>query len=823
MKTDLYSVQETIEQQQRDNTLHRFQSDLINKQQIHQESATYYGNPLLKRAIDPFAMAIEEYVEESLAGKAGNNATAVKFIKDMNSDKVAFIAAKTLIDRLSAKTRVTDIAINIGQAIEDEQKFASFQAKFPFLFTKVINEASDSRKRKRQNINAAANRFDKDWVGWSKSHKVHIGTKLIDLFIKSTNFAEISSRRTAKKRSERIIIPTASVCEFIEKHENLASLLQPQYLPMVVEPEAWTGPYGGGYLTQYTRPLPLVKTSNRHYLEELEDMTDEMAEVYEAINHIQSTPWMVNPFVLVTFQILFERGLSVAGLPSREDIPVPPSPLSREQNSKELDDATKEKFKRWKKEATAIYEENIRLKSKRLQTAKTKSIAEQFALYDRIWFPHQFDFRGRVYPVPMFLNPQGTSLSKGLLQFADGKPLGTEEAAGEFLIHGANCFGFDKVSMQERVDWVEQNHDRILSVAASPLDNLWWAKEADDPWCFLAWCNEYAGYVQDGFDHVSYLPIAKDGSCSGLQHFSAALRDPVGAKAVNLIPADKPADIYQTVIDKVIRMVQADIHTEHAEIARLWLEFGMTRKTAKRSTMTMVYGSTQFSGRAFVQEYITDATERRKQENPQYVSPLKGIEFDASVYLADKVWTAINETVIAAKDGMDYLQSCARQLAQQNLPIIWHTYDGFPIMQNYPNMRSRRVRTMLGDNVVKLNIREPDQNRLDSRKQTNGISPNWTHGNDGCHLRMTVNLAAAQDNPVTHFAMVHDSFGCHAADVPMLGACLRAAFVELYDQYDPLEDFKVQTENAANINLPPVPNKGALDVTAVNDSEFFFA
>ena len=52
-----------------------------------------------------------------------------------------------------------------------------------------------------------------------------------------------------------------------------------------------------------------------------------MSEVYEAINHIQSTPWTVNPYTLVVFQMIYEKGLSVAGLPAREDIPLPPSPL----------------------------------------------------------------------------------------------------------------------------------------------------------------------------------------------------------------------------------------------------------------------------------------------------------------------------------------------------------------------------------------------------------------------------------------------------------------------------------------------------------------
>ena len=86
---------------------------------------------------------------------------------------------------------------------------------------------------------------------------------------------------------------------------------------------------------------------------------------------------------------------------------------------------------------------------------------------------------------------------------------------------------------------------------------------------------------------------------------------------------------------------------------------------------------------------------------------------------------------------------------------------------------------------------------------------------------MIVNLAAY--NGVSHFSVIHDSFGCHAADVPMLNACIRQAFVNLYVDYDPLADFKSQTEQAANINLPPLPDKGDLDVTVVTDSEFFFA
>lgn len=825
MTNDLYLTQEALEKESRAMTIQRFNAQLTEKIQKEEESATYYGAPLMKRAIEPMITALEDSIKEAKAGKSGPRLGAVSIIieEELDLAVVAYMTAKTIIDKLTSRTnKLQTVAVIISKNIEDELRYASFQKQHPWLFKKLINEIENTRARKRQNLVAAYNRYCDQWVSWSEHQRLHLGMFLVDLFMQNTGFIEILTKREDKNKTYKIVVPSAEVIEFIEKNHDAAQMLNPVYLPMVVPPVDWTGPRGGGYLTINTNPLTLIKTKNRNYLEELENMPEQMAPVYEAINHIQRTPWKVNEFVLAAFQIVHDRGLSVAGLPDSEDIPLPPVPLSPDQDSSKLTDEEKAKFKAWKKAATAVYEENVRIKSKRLMTSKIRAIAEKFCIYDCIYFPHTMDFRGRIYPTPMYLNPQGNSLAKGLLQFADGKPLGTNEAACELAIHGANCYGYDKASMQERVDWIEENQDRILQAATDPMGDLWWAKEADDPWSFLAFCREWWGFCQDGYDHVSYIPIAKDGSCSGLQHFSAALRDPEGGNAVNLIPSDRPADIYQTVINKTIDKVSHDLTlNEYKEIAQLWLDYGMSRKTAKRTTMTRVYGSTLYSARAFVQEYIMDNDAKRRQEDPKYVSVLNGREFEAAVYLAKHVWSSINETVIAAKDGMDWLQECARELASENLPIVWTTIDGLPVMQNYHDMAKRRVKTKFGDQLVYLTVQEAIKNKLDRRRQGNGISPNWVHANDGCHLRMTVNLAAF--NGVTHFAMIHDSFGCHASDVEMLGACLRETFVELYVENDPLQRFKDEGEALIGRSLPDLPSKGNLDVTQVRDSEFFFA
>ena len=48
----------------------------------------------------------------------------------------------------------------------------------------------------------------------------------------------------------------------------------------------------------------------------------------------------------------------------------------------------------------------------------------EFAKEARFYFPHNVDFRGRAYPMHPHLNHLGADLARGLLQFAEGRPLG---------------------------------------------------------------------------------------------------------------------------------------------------------------------------------------------------------------------------------------------------------------------------------------------------------------------------------------------------------------------------------------------------------------
>jgi DNA-directed RNA polymerase len=75
-----------------------------------------------------------------------------------------------------------------------------------------------------------------------------------------------------------------------------------------------------------------------------------------------------------------------------------------------------------------------------------------------------------------------------------GKELG-ERGAAWLAVHGANLWGYDKVDLDGRIDWVEDLTGNLsLPRLKTPLGHKWWA-DADKPWQFLAFCFEWAGYL----------------------------------------------------------------------------------------------------------------------------------------------------------------------------------------------------------------------------------------------------------------------------------------------------------------------------------------
>lgn len=234
------------------------------------------------------------------------------------------------------------------------------------------------------------------------------------------------------------------------------------------------------------------------------------------------------------------------------------------------------------------------------------SIANHFK--DQVlWFPHNMDFRGRVYPLPPYFNHMGADLARSLLVFARGKPLG--RAGFDWLkLHCINLTGLKKrESVEERLQYAEEIMDLILDSAENPLTGQRWFLKSDEPWQTFSACVEIRNALRHPGGpekYVCHLPIHQDGSCNGLQHYAAIGRDVLGAAAVNLTPADKPQDVYSEIAAIVERKRRED--AERGDKVAAVLDGFVNRKVVKQTVMTTVYGVTQYGAAKQIARQLKD-------------------------------------------------------------------------------------------------------------------------------------------------------------------------------------------------------------------------
>jgi len=821
-----FQQQVQLEEKMRTDGVDRFWSIHQRNREKKSETGIRSVKRLLNAHLMPMVKAIKSFIEEAQGGQAGRKHSAVQFITKLEPEAVALLTVCTVLDGLSSQKKFITVAREVARLIQDEVAYRHFADVDPISHSYLLKRCQSDNQYQRNKARMKTNMKGRqiEFEDWPLDVEVKVGTKLVDLMVQSVGLIRLGTVQYGEKQREKVILPTEETMEWLKKEDARCSLLSPMYLPTIIPPRPWTSPFDGGYWTQRVRPLKMVKgfSVSKEYLNELGE--HEIEPIYDALNAMQNTAWSINTKVLSVVQELWQSGSELGGIPTSDNYPLPTRPafLENEDYTKEhWTDEEMKAFKEWKRDAADMYTLNTKNKSLRLQFVKTLHIAELFENEETIFFPHQMDFRGRVYAVPLFLNPQGADLSKGLLEFAHCVPINDEVDANWLAIHGANTFGEDKCSLNDRVKWVHTNEQEILSVSDDPYNNRFWC-EADKPWQFLAFCFEWAAFRKEGYGFMSSLPVQMDGSCNGLQHFSAMLRDSIGGEAVNLLPSDKPSDVYGIVAEKVHERVLADVHSEDESIvsfAKGWLKHGITRKVTKRPVMTLSYGATAFG---FKEQVFEDTVKPFKAKVSREEFPWKGSGWKAAAYMGELIWQCVAKVVIAARGVMEWLQTAAKTASKEELPVRWYTPDGMPIVQSYPQVTSKRFNLTFGGCRLVISAGKKDNSRLNKSKQASGIAPNWVHSMDASHMRATVR--ACWKLGIRSFSLIHDSYGTHAGNAWAMAEALREEFIAMYDK-DVLAMFKkeIEWQLPEGKELPNVPPKGDLELDQVRESEYFFA
>lgn len=545
-----------------------------------------------------------------------------------------------------------------------------------------------------------------------------------------------------------------------------------------------------------------------------------------------------------------------------------------------------------------------------------------------LYFPHNMDFRGRVYPVPPHFNHMSSDFARGVLQFGEAVQLGQR---GEFWlkVHLANLMGRDKLSFDDRVAYIDDHVHEVLAAGADPFADKgrFWVK-ADKPFQAQAVCRELSAvWMQPQHSrHLfeSRVPVHQDGSCNGLQHYAALGRDEDGARAVNLLNTDedKPADVYSRVLQLVLKKIAADAALDceatkpdgsrlsraredttvfaHAGAGAMWtvgsaqttMKIGaikaqggaaaallkkeqqaaaaaagknvspsgrrvaqpkhekvdleletrplrkmcavfllghVDRKMVKQTVMTSVYGVTFIGARDQVWNRL------HERFGGAAVSGLTTDERDymlqaCAQYLARATLTSLGDLFSKAQRIMHWLGDIAQAVTSRNQPVSWITPLGMPVTQPYRVNRPSVVRAWRdGEGKIELHggAAASDGSGVQGRdidvhksRQRSAFPPNFIHSLDSTHMFLT---SIACNRQGIAFAAVHDSFWCHAAHADTMRDILRDQFVTLYKR-PVLEDLRSNTEKRfPGLQLPKLPERGALDLEEVKKAKYFFS
>lgn len=774
---------------------------------------------LISRMYAEVMRELEAVASVKTRGAGGKYKT---WLRALPLDVAAVISIRECIKLCTSHTHAThvhgqDLALAVGKLFELEVRIRQAEAVNPVYMDRIKAQLKENATTNlghiRKLYNVAIDRVMKGEIEFSlsKTDMIHIGKFGVDACLNAGLLEMHRGTNKSGKTVEYVLAP--EINEFLTGYtvNDVRNVVNKEESRMLCAPDPWTTLHDGGYLSTRRKaaaPLMGLRGIRKSVRAEVAACftSERMPMVFEAGNYMQATAFTIHDATRQAIQRVWQAGGGVLGVPHKDAPKRPEMPLGPDWVKEGAPESELAIFGRWKRQVVRYYQEF------REWRAKVREIGGFFRVSgntdEPIWFPMYFDKRGRWYYRGM-PNPQGSDLAKAVLHFHEKKPLGSD---GVFWlkVHIANSYGFDKERFENRARWTEQNWPLIEKALDNPEDHpdVW---GTDAPWCMFTAAYELREAYRSGnpATYCTGVPVHMDATCSGLQHFSALLRDPVGGQYVNLtdpLKCGPKQDIYARVAANALLAVQADLkstNVEEAAMAVWWLQTGIPRGLAKKPVMTYVYGATLKGTADFIEDYVNS-----KMKLPW---PDENKSYHYSMYAAKKLFAGIAATVPAAAEAMRWLRNVAAQ-QPNGQRMQWTTPTGFKVQHDYQGQNDVRV-WLNSCGVSTMIVREVTEDTRPIAMQ-NAIAPNFVHAMDASHLTLTALQMRDRDLSIV---AIHDSFGTHPCDVQTMHECIRSSFVDLYEDRNILGEFLWEVNG-----IGEVPTRGSLDLKEILSSEFFF-
>jgi DNA-directed RNA polymerase len=747
-------------------------------------SATAYGGVTIKTLLPVLAKEIEESTFRRIRnGKAGPYfADVADHLLALEHHVIASIGLKMMFDHLFSHNeghrRVQAMASAIGAALEAECQIRWYEQTDGDLMDSIRRNYWHSSAGTRQRLTVSRlmmNRKGNVWKTWGTPVRVRLGMWVLECVSSCCGWVR-KVVRTTHKRNITYLYPTEELLEIRERLNLEAEIHSPMLWPMLIPPQPWTSPTDGGYLlNEVMSDRNLIRSSRNP-----DDFVSGTLPIH-FLNTLQNVAYRLNPFVVGVAEVLYERKIEVGKFVPMVHQNPPPKPHDIAEN-----EASRKTYCR---EAAEIMNRNAQAFKRSCRTRHQMDLVQRFKDRDRYYLPWSFDYRGRSYPIPAYLTPQDTDFGKSLIRFADEAPL-TEDAEYWLAFQVATAYGLDKATITERWEWVSLNNDLITAVATDPIGNLDLWAQADEPWQFLAACEEFHACCIASTRQTTGLPVAVDATCSGLQILAGLARDRSTAQLVNVLPGDSPSDAYKAVAEEAKRHLP--------ERLRPFID----RKTTKRTVMTVPYNATKHSSRG----YIRDALKKSEVE----------LESGDLTLITNAIYNAMELIVPGPMAVMRWInKEVSRLMKDGETKLSWVTPTGFRVYQKLMKQSVLKFNLKLLGRC-QVNVNNGDTPEVDKSRHKAATAPNLIHSLDSSILHYS--FGSEHGFGGRPFTVIHDSIMCRATDMDEVNRIVREAYKFLFSDNDFLTDFANQIGA-----LTPPPIIGDLDPNEVLNSTYFFS
>lgn len=557
--------------------------------------------PRASRLVARLHAEVMRCIDEQKAIKVrGPGAKYVGWLRKIPTDTAALIAIRECINQCTSygHTVVTiqSLGMSIGKLYETEVRIAEAELVNPVYMQKIHDQVKERCTRDQSHIrkvyNIAYDRVMKGEIdsGLIRSELIQVGKYGVDACLQAGLIDII--RGVGSKGCLNQYVLSEEVQNFLIGYtsKDVCTVIDREAGAMLCPPDEWTNLHDGGYITARRKlvaplmPIQCIRRSERSRVAAA-FTSENMPVVFEAVNYLQSTPFSLHMPTMNAVRKLWQDGGGVLGVPKKDGPIKPDFPFPESWDKETASESELEQLLMWKRSAARWHDTMREWRGRVREIGGFLRTAEKCP--EQFWFPVYIDRRGRLYyrGAP---NPQGSDIAKAVLHFGERKPLGPDGLYW-LKVHVANSFGYDKERFIDRARWTDQHWDTIQNALDAPEDHpeVW---GTDAPWCMFAAAWELREALRSGnpSTYCTGIPVHMDATCSGLQHFSAMLRDPVGGRFVNLndeLQCGPKQDIYGRVATVALQAIERDLKSDDPEVqlmATWWLKLGIARALAKK-------------------------------------------------------------------------------------------------------------------------------------------------------------------------------------------------------------------------------------------------